>query len=122
MQWGNSGATYYDRRYNMCTLPRTRKFADFKLEPSSVIPAVQSYQTASGLSNVSNKDDYTLSASAQALLEQNHFVAQFPTGDQYKQFFQLYEDARYDQKPVFVTTDSVLHVYHMIFAKTLRRP
>ena len=45
---------------------------------------------------------------------------QFPTGDQYKQFFQLYEDGRYQQKPIFVTTDSVLHVYHLIFDKLLR--
>jgi hypothetical protein len=120
VQMGNIGAHYYDWRYKSGTTSRTLSFADYKLEPSSVIPAVQSYQTASGLSNVSNRDDYTLSASAQALLEQNNFVAQFPTGDQYKQFFQLYEDGRYDQKPVFVTTDSVLHVYHLIFDKLLR--
>jgi hypothetical protein len=74
VQMGNIGAHYYDWRYNSGTTSRTLKFADFKLEPSSVIPAVQSYQTASGLSNVSNKDDYTLSASAQALLEQNTFI------------------------------------------------
>lgn len=120
VQMGNIGAHYYDWRYKSGTTSRTLKFADYTLEPSSVIPTVQSYQTASGLSNVTNKDDYMLSASAQALLEQNNFVAQFPAGDQYKQFFQLYEDGRYDQKPVFVTTDSVLHVYHLIFDKLLR--
>jgi hypothetical protein len=120
VQMGNIGAHYYDWRYKSGAVSRTLSFANYNLEPSSVIPAVAPYQVASGLSNVSNKDDFTLSAGAQDLLEQNNFVAQFPDGDQYKQFFQLYEDGRYGEKPIFVTTDSVLHIYHLIFDKLLR--
>ncbi len=38
-----------------------------------------------------------------------------------KEFYELYERARYDNIPVFVSSDSLLHVYHLLFDKTLRR-
>lgn len=38
-----------------------------------------------------------------------------------KEFYELYEKARYDYVPIFVTSDSLLHVYHLLFDKTLRR-
>lgn len=37
-----------------------------------------------------------------------------------KEFYELYERARYNYVPVFVTSDSLLHVYHLLFDKTLR--
>ena len=37
-----------------------------------------------------------------------------------KEFFTVYEKARYDNLPVFVTSDSLLHSYHLIFDKVLR--
>ena len=37
-----------------------------------------------------------------------------------KEFFSLYEKARYDNEPIFITSDSLLHSYHLMFDKTLR--
>ena len=37
-----------------------------------------------------------------------------------KEFFTLYEKSRYNNEPIFVTSDSLLHVYHLLFDKTLR--
>ena len=37
-----------------------------------------------------------------------------------KEFFTLYEKARYANVPIFVTSDSLLHVYHLLFDKVLR--
>ena len=37
-----------------------------------------------------------------------------------KEFFTVYEKARYDNVPVFVTSDSLLHSYHLLFDKVLR--
>lgn len=37
-----------------------------------------------------------------------------------KEFFTVYEKARYANLPVFVTSDSLLHVYHLLFDKVLR--
>ena len=96
------------------------QFADYKLQPSSVNPSLKPYTVQAGLKNVSNAKDFTLPAATLALLQKNAFAAQFPSGDQYKQFYQLYEDGRYTEKPVFVSTDSVLHVYHLVFDKLLR--
>ena len=118
VQMGNIGAHYYDWRYKSGV--SALSFATYNLEPTTVTPAVKSYQAAKGLTNVSNVKDFTLSSATRALIEQNNFAATFPTGDQYKQFYQLYEDGRYEQKPVFVSTNSVLHVYHLIFDKLLR--
>jgi hypothetical protein len=119
VQMGNIGAHYYDWRYNGGGAgPVT--FAAYSLEPSAVKASVPSYQTAPGLSNVSNASDFNLPTNVQALIAQNNFAATFPSGQQYKQFYQLYEDGRYDQKPVFVSTDSILHVYHLLFDKLLR--
>ena len=39
---------------------------------------------------------------------------------QWRQFHQLYEATRYAEQPVFVTTDSALHIYHLVFDKLLR--
>lgn len=98
----------------------TVRFADYKLEPSTVAPAVESYTVAPNLSNVANADAFGLSDEMKGLIAKYAFAAQFPKEFQHKQFFQLYEDGRYDSQPVFVTTDSVLHVYHLIFDKILR--
>jgi hypothetical protein len=96
------------------------RFATYNLQPSSVNPSLQPYKVEAGLTNVSNTGDFELSAGAKSLIEHNAFAVQFPSGEPYKQFYQLYEDGRYGEKPVFVTTDSVLHVYHLMFDKLLR--
>ncbi|HET6260829.1 MAG TPA: DUF3160 domain-containing protein, partial [Chloroflexia bacterium] len=99
----------------------TVQFADYKLQPSSVNPKVEPYKVAPGLANVDNASAFELSDSMKSLLEKNAFGAQFPAGDiQYRQFYHLYEDGRYQEQPMFVTTDSVLHVYHLMFDKILR--
>jgi len=38
----------------------------------------------------------------------------------WRQFDAVYEATRYAEQPVFVTTDSMLHVYHLVFDKLLR--
>src|SRR3989304_3988660 len=51
---------------------------------------------------------------------QNGFVVALPGPEVYNEFYQIYEDFRYSGEPMFVTTDSVLHVYHLLFDKILR--
>ncbi len=50
-------------------------------------------------------------------LSQNGFVVS-PTDT--KQFYELYEATRYANIPVYVTTDSSLHIFHLVFDKMLR--
>lgn len=58
----------------------------------------------------------------EALLK-NGFVVVPPLNDpntRYSEFYQAYESYRYSTAPVFATTDSVYHVYHLLFDKMLR--
>lgn len=96
------------------------RFAAYTVPPVTTTASLAPYTVAPGLANVKNAEDFALSAAAKDLIAQNAFAAQFPQDEAYKQFYQLYEDGRYKQKPIFVTTDSVLHVYHLLFDKLLR--
>ncbi|MFP4346215.1 MAG: DUF3160 domain-containing protein [Anaerolineales bacterium] len=77
------------------------------------------YTLPMDLNRVENLSFYdgALSPEARALLEQNGFVA---TPGDWLEYFQLYESVRYQDQPVFVTTDAVFHVYHLLFDKLLR--
>jgi hypothetical protein len=72
------------------------------------------------LSQVQGMDAYALSTGQKNGLSGNGFVVQPPSPGQYREFYQVYESLRYNEVPVFVTTDSVYHVYHLIFDKMLR--
>lgn len=68
-------------------------------------------------------ENLTLSTAQQQAILNNGFVVLPPSNEQgktYSEFYQLYESSRYGAMPVFVTTDSVFHVYHLIFDKMLR--
>jgi hypothetical protein len=54
------------------------------------------------------------------LLSKNGFVVKEPVPGQFREFYQVYEQGRYSASPVFITTDSIYHVYHLIFDKMLR--
>ncbi len=72
------------------------------------------------LGQVQGLDLFSLSAEQRNLLSKNGFVVASPLVGQFREFYQVYDSGRYDQVPMFVTTDSVFHVYHLIFDKMLR--
>jgi hypothetical protein len=61
-----------------------------------------------------------LSQGQSQLLSENGFVVAPPVPGKYREFYQIYESIRYDEQPAFITTDSVFHIYHLIFDKMLR--
>jgi hypothetical protein len=68
-------------------------------------------------------ENLTISAAQQQALLNNGFVVVPPSSDPskiYSEFYQVYESNRYGALPVFITTDSIFHVYHLIFDKMLR--
>ena len=69
------------------------------------------------LATLGNYSRFTFSAAQSAMLAENGFVV---VPAEWLEFFQLYESVRYEEIPVFVTTDSVYHVYHLLFDKMLR--
>lgn len=76
-------------------------------------PAVESYQVEADLSNVENADRFYLQDHMIEKLVENNFVVCDGT---WSEFFDLYEQNRYLQVPVFVTSDSMMHTYHLYFA------
>ena len=69
---------------------------------------------------VDGVDNLELSEEQLALLSQNGFVVASPVAGQWQEFYQIYEAGRYYRMPSFITTDSVYHVYHLLFDKMLR--
>jgi hypothetical protein len=90
-------------------------FAEYSLPSTSVVPAVRHEPIAADLGNV--RVPFLLSEGLSSRLGENGFVVAPGTE---KEFFTVYEKARYDNQPVFVTSDSLLHVYHLLFDKVLR--
>ncbi len=72
------------------------------------------------LNSVQFTDRVLITDTQRALLSQNGFVVLPPKPGEFREFYQIYESSRYGEQPVFITTDSVYHVYHLIFDKMLR--
>ena len=117
-------ATALDFKSNIGSLVQVKgaaaqNFASFEAEKVNVTPKVASYKIEKDLENVENKEQFSgLTAAAQNLLEKNAFVV---TEGNYKEFFQIYENNRYDSVPNFITVDSVLHNFHLLFDYSLKK-
>ena len=92
-------------------------FAVYQEVPVNIDPTVTPYQVSPGLANVINKDQFAFSEEAQTFLVKNGFVV-IPTS--MREFFMTYELNRYDMTPNFITTDAMLHNYHLYFSHLLR--
>jgi len=93
-------------------------FAAYAEEPVRVTPTVPEYRVAADFSNITNPDMFQLSGTVRTKLAQNGFAV--VPGSTHPEFFTLYEMSRYQPVPLFVTTDSLLHNYHLFFSHLLR--
>ena len=86
-------------------------------ESPAISPRLPEYSAAPGLSNIENIDQFPdLSPGQIKILEENLFVV-VPSDRQ--QLSYIYEENEYRYIPSFITTDSVLHLYHIFFDGTL---
>jgi len=96
-------------------------FADYPAEYAKLPSSFQGgYSLPLDLASINGMENYSFSEKQSSLLAQNGFVVASPKAGEYREFYQIYESLRYDVEPVFVTTDAVYHVYHLIFDKMLR--
>lgn len=99
------------------------KFAAYKETPVNVIPSVPKYTVASDLSNITNIKNFEIKGQAMNLLARDSFVIE-PTDYQdtysYNEFFQIYESNKYSYCPNFITVDSILHNYHLMYDYLLK--
>jgi hypothetical protein len=92
-------------------------FAPYQKIPVNINPSLKDYQVAVDLSNVTNRDQFSFSPEAKNLLAKNGFVV---SPSPHREFFSIYEINRYSSIPNFVTTDAMLHNYHLFFSHLLR--
>ena len=92
-------------------------FAPYKVVPVDEQPSLPAYEVAADLSNVENASRFQFNAAAQQRLADNGFVVIPGRGVEY---FLLYEFNRYDNVPNFITTDAMLHNYHLYFQHLLK--
>ena len=97
-------------------IPVTADFAKYQPYLVEITPSAESYRLPVSLGQVKNKKLFSLSGVEQKL-EKQGFVA-IPSN--YNQVYDLYKDNTDDDRPNFVTTDSVLHTYHILYDYTLR--
>ena len=93
-------------------------FANYVPLPVTVTPSIANYSVSPDLSGVAGMESADIDAAGKALLAKNLFYAR-PSADD--QIYDLYKRCKEAGQPVFVTTDSVLHAYHILFDFTLRR-
>ena len=91
------------------------RFASYNPRPVNEEPLLFHDRVAADLNNV--LVPFALSQDQIARLGESGVVVSPGTE---KEFFTVYEKARYDNVPVFVTSDSMLHSYHLLFDKVLR--
>jgi hypothetical protein len=96
---------------------RGRSFGTYQKISITLPKTFQGYSLPVNASALTNLKQFNFSPAQTALLTQNGFVV---APADWREFFQVYEDARYKELPIFVTTDSVYHVYHLLFDKMLR--
>ena len=102
------------------TPPPNARGPGFAAYPEVRVKVPQTYEGHAlpvDLAALGNYDRFALGEPESALLAQNGFVV---TPAEWIEFYKLYENARYDEVPIFITTDSVYHVYHLLFDKMLR--
>lgn len=92
-------------------------FASYSEVPVAINPSIEDYKVAGDLNNVTNKDNFAFSDEAKSLLIKNGFVV-IPSP--MREFFSIYEMNRYDCVPNFITTDAMLHNYHLYFSYLIR--
>lgn len=99
-----TAATSRDRFANY---PQPKPRAEPKSSGLTIAPDLSNVQVASIISEQQRQH-----------LGQHGFVI---SPDNTKEFYEVYERARYNFEPIFVSSDSLLHVYHLLFDKTLRQ-
>jgi len=108
---------------------RLIQLEDIVLEKADVIPQIPQYNLPLNTEDISNWEKFSekiqLSSGAKSLLEKNGFVV-VNTSPFFEDFVKddfaaYYKDLKNKDLPVFITTDSLLHYYHIFFDTTLMK-
>ncbi|QZY53584.1 DUF3160 domain-containing protein [Crassaminicella profunda] len=100
-------------------LEENRENINVPFVPTKVEGKVVPYQVSDDLSNIENIDQFgEFTEKQKELLIKNGF---FVSPTKQEQLFYIYENNEYKKIPSFITTDSVLQVYHIFYDYSLRK-
>ena len=107
---------------------RLIKPEDIVTEKVNITPKIPEYNLPLDVKDISNYQDFSkkiqLSPKALSLLEKNGFVV-IPTpkeiSDKPDDFAEFYSTLKRKDLPIFITTDSLLHYYHIFFDTILMK-
>ena len=85
---------------------------------AAVTPTVASYTIEPGLANVATTKQTSMQDSVKSVLSEHGFAI---AEGSYYEFHEAYERNRYMFRRNFVTTDSLMHTYHLYFAHLLKK-
>ncbi len=95
-------------------------FPDIPVNIPAKYAGTGSYTLPVDLGQVKGVGDFTLTENQSKLLSGNGFVTIPSKPGTFREFYQVYENWRYDSAVLFITTDSIYHTYHLLFDKMLR--
>jgi hypothetical protein len=97
---------------------KDRKTISLEWVPTKFEKKVKPYTIKKDLSNIVNLKQFNkLTTVQKSMLTKNGF---FVTPTKQQQLFYIYENNEYQKVPSFITTDSVLQVYHIFYDYSLR--
>lgn len=88
-----------------------------EMQPVIPSPSVEPYTIEPDLSNVENLWQFYVTDDFAEKLSRNGFVV---SGEAGFEFYEIYENDRYEQIANFVTVDSMMHTYHLYFAYLMK--
>ncbi len=86
-------------------------------------PAIPAMAVAPDFSNVANFSRFQFTENELNLLRSNHFVVsprRTHEGTGYREMYDFYNEARELGIPILVTTDAMLHTFHLVFDRVLK--
>ena len=94
------------------------EFGTYRPYPVDVVPVLEYYTIEPDFSDVSNFSSVEgrFDSVDLTFLSRNHFAVK---KSQYQQLYDVYNACTWDGMPIFVTTDAVLHTYHVLFDRIL---
>lgn len=114
---GPNSKKLLEEKWGAAITAQAAEFAEYREFKVEVTPQIKPYQVKADLSNVENRDRFEFSPEAQTMLAKNGFVV-LPA--MHQEFFMVYEFNRYDGIPNLITTDAMLHNYHLFFGHLLK--
>lgn len=85
------------------------------------VPSAEAYTLEPDLSNIDNLWQFHMQEGLTAKLAKNGFVVyDNGYGSAGSEFYEIYEQNRYQNIPSFITVDSMMHTYHLYFSYLLK--